>query len=725
MRAFPVLLLVLVGSASAMTSKAASKLTFDADAAANPVSKVVKLLEDMQKQLQEEAKADEEIYDQFACWCETNDKEKTKAIADAEAKINDLNVAIEELTAASARLNQEIKTLEEEVADHQSGLAKATALREKALGEFNQEEKDLLQSIGALKSAIVVLSKHHSASLLQGRMSEGMMMQVATTLEHEIKKHSALLQGVLTLTQKKKIGAFVQMHQAPSAGSYAPASGEILGILKQMLETFESDLTQEQKDELNGQTDYENLKATKEEEIAAGIDQIDTKTQELAMTDEKLATSKTDLEDTENSLSADQKFLANLKEQCAAMDAEWEMRQKTRTEEMEAVAKALEILSGDDAHDLFSKTFSFIQTSASSKQYSKVREQASNLLASVARKNNNPKLITLALQIRLDAFTKVKKAIDDMIAELTKQQADEVKLKDYCRESLNTNLRNTENKERERKTLEAKIDDLTMTIDELTESIETLKAEISEMSFQMKRAGEDREKENKEFQEVVADQRATQKLLNQALEVLKGFYAKKAALMQKGNKQAPPAGFKPYQKNEKSGGVMGMIQSIINDAKVAEAEAITAEADAQTTYETMVKDTNASIDEKQKDIVNKTEEKAKLEQELVKTKETHEKVVSELEGLSEEAADLHGECDFVLKNFEIRQTARASEIEALKQVKQILSGAKFSDFLQSSAFADDGDSKSDETQKATDSLPQQIRPDSQVDDLQSYLNDSN
>merc|ERR1719443_1257022 len=83
------------------------------------------------------------------------------------------------------------------------------------------------------------------------------------------------------------------------------------------------------------------------------------------MTDEKNAQAKTDLEDTEESLAADQKFLANLKEQCAAMDAEWEMRQKTRTEEMEAVAKALEILSGDDAHDLFSKTFSFMQTSAS------------------------------------------------------------------------------------------------------------------------------------------------------------------------------------------------------------------------------------------------------------------------------------------------------------------------------------------------------------------------
>merc|ERR1719359_2447447 len=371
------------------------------------------------------------------------------------------------------------------------------------------------------------------------------MMQVATTLEHEIQRHSALLQGVLTHTQKKKIGAFIQAHQAPSAGSYAPASGEILGILKQMLETFEGDLTQEQKDELNGQTDYENLKATKEEEIAAGVDQIDTKTQELAMTDEKLATSKTDLEDTEESLTADQKFLKNLKEQCAAMDSEWEMRQKTRTEEMEAVAKALEILSGDDAQDLFSRTLGFIQTSAS--KYSKVREQASKLLASVAKKNHNPKLITLAVQIRLDAFTKVKKAIDDMIAELTKQQADEVKLKEYCRESLNTNLRNTEDKTREKTDLIAKIDDLTMTIDELTKAIDTLNAEVAEM------------------QVTVEEQRGAAALLQTALDILANFYAK--SLLQQPAGPPPPAGFKEYKKNAASGGVIGMIKTIIADTK--------------------------------------------------------------------------------------------------------------------------------------------------------------
>merc|ERR1719159_2052401 len=137
------------------------------------------------------------------------------------------------------------------------------------------------------------------------------------------------------------------MSSLASAGSpsYAPASGEIFGILKQMKETFESNLSQSQKDELANQAAYEDLKAAKEEEIKAAQDQIDTKTQELATTDEKLADAKEDIEDTRASLAADEKYLMDLKEKCQMTDQEWEERQKTRQLEMQAVSKALAILS--------------------------------------------------------------------------------------------------------------------------------------------------------------------------------------------------------------------------------------------------------------------------------------------------------------------------------------------------------------------------------------------
>jgi len=466
--------------------------------------------------------------------------------------------------------------------------------------------------------------------------------------------------------------------------SYAPQSGEIFGILKQMKETFETNLSGSQKDEMTNQKAYEDLKAAKEEEIAAGQAQIDTKTQELADADEKNAQAKEDIADTKASLSADEEFLMMLKEKCSMTDGEWEERQKTRQLEMEACSKALAVLSSDDAHDLFTKTFNFVQKESS--MHSERRAQASKLLSVVAQKMQNPRLATLAVRVRLDAFTRVKKAIDDMVAQLTKEKADEIKHKDFCVEEFNTNQLQTEKKEREKADLIAKIEELEMQIKTLTEALDTLKAEIAEMQTQLKRAGEDREKQNQEFQMTVADQRETQKLLQAALNILKEFYAKKegAAFVQKQEPAGPPPppGFEAYKKNEAAPGVMGMIQQIINDAQSMEQETIRSEEDAQKAYEDFVKDTNASIEAKSKEIVNKTEEKAKAEGDLVQANEEKESVMLELEQLSNYNAELHQSCDFVLKNFEIRQTARDEEVEALRQAKAILSGAKFEEFLQ-------------------------------------------
>merc|ERR1719217_1069684 len=218
-----------------------------------------------------------------------------------------------------------------------------------------------------------------------------------------------------------------------------------------------------------------------------------------------------------------------------------------------------------------------------------------------------------------------------------------------------------------------------MKINELTKAIELLKSEIAEMNVQLKRAGEDREKENKEFQQTVAEQRATQVLLTKALDVLQGFYGKEAAALLQQKKQEPagpppPPGFKAYKKSPAAAGVTSMITQIIEDAKAMEAEAIKGEEDATAAYETFVTDTNASIEAKAKDIVNKSEEKAKLEAERTEAEEQHAEALQELENLSQENADLHKACDYVLKNFEIRQTARDEEVEALKQAKAILSG---------------------------------------------------
>jgi len=642
----------------------------DADDKAYPISKVVTLLKDMGTQLQKEGEEDEEVYDKMACWCTTNDKDKTKTIEDAEAHIADLGTTIEATTAQSARLNTEIENHEADLAKAQKALNEATSLRERQLADFTDEEKDLLQSIGALKSALVVLSKHHSSAAVL------LDTTILNTISGMMKKHHSLLQGKITPHQRREIFALALV-QAPS---YTPASGEIFGILNQMKETFESNLAATQKEALGDQKQYEDLKSAKEDEVSAITSSIEEKKVTLAGADEKNAQAKEDLTDTQNGLTADETFLIDLKKRCSNMDAEWETRQRMRQEEQTAIAKAISILASDEAHDNFSKTFnpSFLQRGA--QVSSQRRSAAVRVLSKIAAETKSSNLAALVAVAQLDAFVEVKAAIDRMVGELQEAKTADIKHKDSCISQLNENQRFTEQSEREQSDLQANIDALTATIGEVTAQVETLKSEISEMHTQMKRAGEDREIENKDFQQTVNDQRETQKLLNKALSVLKGVYAKKGSFLQDVRVHVgrqgppPPEGFGEYKKAGGAGGVLGLLQQIIQEAKHMEAEAIRDEDEAQQKYEGFVKETNNSVETKGAAIVNKNQDKADTEQSLTQANSDHASETTELETLSGGSAALHQSCDFLMKNFDLRMQGFDQEVEALQQAKAILSG---------------------------------------------------
>merc|ERR1719235_547004 len=314
--------------------------------------------------------------------------------------------------------------------------------------------------------------------------------------------------------------------------------------------------------------------------------------------------------------------------------------------------------------------------------------RVSKALSKAARDSGDPRLSMLAATARLDAFTKVKKSISDMVDTLVKEKEDEIEHKDFCVDEIQKNEGETQAKEQTKNTLEEKIADLATTIQSLIKLQASLKAQVGELQVELKRAGEDREKANAEFQTTVADQRATQKLLAGALNILKSFYDKAALIQTKTVSSQepagppPPPGFKKQNPSAQSGGVMGMIEQIIEDAKAMESDALKAEEEAQIAFETFVTDTNASIESKTKEGITAAENQGKAESEKVEKEMERDGVVDELTALASENADLHKDCDYTLKNFDVRQAARDNEIEALKQALSMLSGASFGAFLQ-------------------------------------------
>jgi len=649
-------------------------LRFDESSAKNyPVSKVIQLLRDMKGQLEKEQDADQAIYEKLACWCTTNDKEKTKAISDAGTKLVNLESSILRLTAQSAQLNVEIGGLKKEVVQNQQSLDTATAIRGRQLADFNVEEKEMLQAITSLGAAIVVLSKHHKSVLVDTHT----FSSVAVLL----KQHQEILRGTITPHQRKLLASFAQ-GAAPfrdasnlARQKYQVQSGEIFGILSQMKETFEANLAQTRVEEKSNDQAYTDLKIAKEAEITAGQGSINEKTQLLADTDESLAQSKQDREDTNDSLTADQAFLLLVKQKCSETDAEWARRQKLRQEEIVACAKAIEILSGDEARDLFSKTLGFLQVS--SQGDSKLREKASSLLLSLAAKS--PKFASLAVAVKLDAFTLVKAAIDKIVSDLANEKAAEITQRDNCIKDLNTNEREVATKNHASDRLVQQGATLAKEKNTVTAEIGSLEKEIVDLDDSLARAGVDRNAENLVHVGTLKDQKETETLLQQALTILKGVY-KAAGVQTVGvqlflqTKKQQPQDFSNYKQQDASTGIVMMIEQIIADTKELQVIARRDEQAAKDQYTALQEATRKSKEKKLLQITNLKAQKAKTEGLLVTNGQETGSADTDLANLAASATALHGGCDFLMNNFDVRQEARDQEVEALKQAKAVLSG---------------------------------------------------
>jgi len=496
--------------------------------------------------------------------------------------------------------------------------------------------------------------------------------------------------------QKAEKADSVSFLAIPGMESHAPASGAIFGILKQMKEEFEVNLADMQASEAKSLSEYEGLKAAKEDEMAVGKQQVEDADEALASFMEKHAEAAEQVADTTEQLDNDTIFLATLTKQCVAVDADYALRVKGRLEEIGAVQDTIGFLNSDEAHAMFEKTVnsaSFMQTqsvtvtvgrtvSATELKEKWTRKKLVDMLQTAAAKSSSIRLVMLVTSARLDAFTKVKAEIDKMIAELKKQSADEIKKRDYCIAELDKTNRTMEAKYDLQAKIESTIADLESSIDSFKKGIAEKTGEIADMQTAMKRGSEDREAENADYQQTVSDQQVTQMILAKALERMKATYAFLQGAPQtqlsatKTDPGSAPARFAEGGQNSGGAKVIGMIQGVIDDSKKTEAEAIAAEQDGQTAYENFMKASNKSITEASKAINNMSEELAKSQEEHVLTKEGLAAVNQELSDLHDTDMSLHKDCDFLLQNFDVRQAARADEVDSMNEAKNILSGAK-------------------------------------------------
>jgi len=669
-------------------------------AGANPIRKVVTMLQSMQAKVEKEGKKEQELYEKFMCYCKTGASDLSASIDAASGSISQLGNDIKSSTEAKAETEADLKSAQDDRVAAKAAMSEATAIREKEAAAFATEKAEYEANIAALTKATAAVEKGSAGAFIQSRAAGALRRFVQSSTTN------------IMDSDRETIMAFLQGGQN---AEYAPQSGEIVGILKQLGDELSKGLSEATATENASVASYGELMSAKTKEVAALSASIEAKLERVAELGVSIAQMKNDLGDTEEALLADQAFLAEMDSACKTKTAEWEEIKKVRSEELLALADTIKILNDDDALDLFKKTLpsassAFLQMHESS---SAMRAKALAAVQAMRKAGmahpERMDLIMLALRGKKIGFEKVIKMIDEMVVTLKTEQTDDDNKKVYCAAQFDKT-------DDEKKALERLISDKETAIATATESIKTLEEEIaalqkgiSELDKSVAEATEQRKEENAEYSDLMAGNSAAKELLGFAKNRLNKFYNPKlykapkkeelsaddrivanmggsfaqirAHLTREGKAAPPPPPetFGPYtKKSEESTGVIAMIDMLVADLDKEMTEGEAEEKNSQGDYEAMMADSATKRTADSKSITEKEGAKADTEALLEKSQDEKTSASKELMALDSYIATLHAECDWLIKYYDMRSEARTSEIDALGKAKAVLSGADYS-----------------------------------------------
>jgi hypothetical protein len=655
-----------------------------------PVQKVVELLNEMLSK-GKTAKQEEQVqFAAFKQFCDDTTVEKKKAVEAAAETIDMLKANIQKYTADAAQLTKEIAGHDADIAAWGGDEKAATKVREIEHADYEAMHEDYSESEDALRRAIEVLKKQAYSR------AQASLTQVVNL-------------NLIPAEARKAIDLFLQQGfdeeplavSAPEAAGYEFQSHGIVELLEKLLDKFIDEKTTLEKEEMNGKHAYEILM----QDLKAQIDQATTERGEKAEIKAKKLQAKADdegsLQDTTSTMEADQKYLDDLTATCESKASDYEQRQHMRGDEIEAIGKAIEILSSEKVSGSAEKYLpsALVQAKGNgrtqakgarpstalaqlrSASHSPTQERAAQFLASKAGQINSRILSTLAMRVKDDPFDKVKKLIKDLIVRLMQEANEEASHKAWCDTELSTNEQTRTEKTAAVETLHAEIDEITASIAKLSEDLTGLHKAVADLATAMAEATKVRQEEKATNEETIKDSKEAQTAVAQALTVLQEFYAtagEATALVQrKGHQQKKqPAIFdSPYTGMQaESGGIIGMLQVVESDFGRLEAETTASEATSQKFYDEFMTDSKVDKAQKTKDIEHKEAKKQDQEQALVMKGQDLEGTQKELDAALAYFDKLKPSCVDAGTSYDDRVARRKEEIESLQEALRILNG---------------------------------------------------
>jgi len=650
-----------------------------------PIQKVLEMMDGMLEKGKKD-KHDEQVrFSAFRQFCESTKTEKDRAIKDAGDKITQLDADITKSLADAETLSTEIGALSKDIDTWTASSKKASAERKAEKKVYMDTHLDYSESIDALGRAIQVLktrSKDVPQSLLQSQASVQKVASLKLVPSHA--RH--VLASFLQAETGEQAGA-------PEANAYEFQSTSVVDMLEKLKIRFQDEKLALEKEEMNRKASFDMIMQKLSDDIQYAEETSSAKTAAKARAKQDAATATGDLAETKEAKEADETYLRDTMAECKSKSKDFETRQVTRSTEIEAIQKAIEIISSPEVSGSGKKYLpsaaalletprrgrsALAQLRATQPEVAHaLQEKVVSLLLQRSREVKSELLASVAGRIGEDPFAKVKKMIKDLITKLMEEANQEADHKGFCDQELSTNKQTRDDKSALADQLTSKIDELTSKEAKLSQDISDLNDAVSEINKAVKEATELRQKEKAANTVTIADAVAASDAVTKAIKVLKDFYAKAAtATAFTQDAQAPPPTFdEPYQgMQSENGGVVGMLEVIQSDFARLEAETSSSEDEAATQHDTFLAESAQDKEVKEKEARHKGFDKVRAVKALNQSKKDLKATQAELDAALEYYDKLKPQCVDNGLSYEERVQKRKEEIQSLQEALKVLSG---------------------------------------------------
>lgn len=276
-----------------LASRMNSALRLGSASGANPFKKVEGLITDMISTLEEEAEADAT----HKAYCDKEMKETTEKKDDKTDEVEKLTTKIDQNKARSAKLKEQVATLQNELASMAKAQAQATKIRQEENEAYKKNKAEMEEGLKGVRLALKVLKDYYAKGDKDHDSNEG-------------------------------------------------AASGIIGLLEVAESNFAKGLAEIVAEEESAASEYKEATKANEVDTAAKDQDVKYKTQEYKALDKAVADLSSDLAGAQTELDAILEYDAKIKKECVAKAEPYEERKKRREAEIAGLKEALTILEG-------------------------------------------------------------------------------------------------------------------------------------------------------------------------------------------------------------------------------------------------------------------------------------------------------------------------------------------------------------------------------------------